>query len=69
MSATFFYDALSAVSRMAENNGSDATFSCVLWQKMDSRKVCQSMMVWGIAVCQAGNTLHRSGYVINTGAG
>ncbi|MEI7208355.1 hypothetical protein WCT90_07565 [Pectobacterium carotovorum] len=50
MSATFFYDALNAVSRMAENNGSDATFSCVLWQKMDSRKVCQSMMVWGIAV-------------------
>ncbi|MEI7229591.1 hypothetical protein [Pectobacterium carotovorum] len=54
---------------MAENNGSDATFSCVLWQKMDSRKVCQSMMVWGIAVCQAGNTPHRSGYVRNTGAG
>ncbi|WP_233966418.1 hypothetical protein [Pectobacterium polaris] len=54
---------------MAENNGSDATFSCVLWQKMDRRKVCQSMMVWGSAVRQAGNTLHRPGYVINTGAG
>ncbi|WP_256468920.1 MULTISPECIES: hypothetical protein [Pectobacterium] len=35
------------VRRMAENNGSDATFSCVLWQKMDSGKVCQSVMVWG----------------------
>ncbi|MEL0579128.1 hypothetical protein AACK17_11275 [Pectobacterium punjabense] len=35
------------VRRMAENNGSDATFSCVLWQKMDKRKVCQSVMVWG----------------------
>ncbi|KHS96364.1 hypothetical protein RC88_06665 [Pectobacterium parvum] len=45
-----FYSALSTVSRMAENNGSDATFSCVLWQKMDGRKVCQSMMVWGNAV-------------------
>ncbi|MEL7627488.1 hypothetical protein AAGW04_00605 [Pectobacterium aroidearum] len=31
---------------MAENNGSDATFSCVLWQKMDKGKVCQSVMVW-----------------------
>lgn len=40
----FLYSALSAVRRMAENNGSDATFSCVLWQKMERRKVCQSVM-------------------------
>ncbi|WP_189339486.1 hypothetical protein [Pectobacterium peruviense] len=33
---------------MAENNGSDATFSCLLWQKMERRKVCQGMMACGM---------------------
>ncbi|MFJ5447357.1 hypothetical protein [Pectobacterium carotovorum] len=42
---------------MAENNGSDATFSCVLWQKMDSRKVCQSMMAWGLRCVMQGKNL------------
>ncbi|MEI7407765.1 hypothetical protein [Pectobacterium aroidearum] len=37
---------------MAENNGSDATFSCVLWQKMDKGKVCQSVMVWARGIRQ-----------------